>query len=41
MSCNAVKKMDYTELLEYLGEVWEEMRDATILKLENVKKKTP
>jgi flagellar motor component MotA len=38
MSCNAVKKMDYTELLEYLSEVWEEMWDATMLKLENMKK---
>jgi hypothetical protein len=41
MSCNAVKIMDYPELLEYLSEVWEEMWDATIFELENVKKKTP
>ena len=39
MSCNAVKIMDYHELLEYLGDVWEEMWDAAIL--ENMKKKTP
>jgi hypothetical protein len=41
MSCNAVKIMDYPELLEYLGGVWDELWDAAIFELENVKAKTP
>jgi len=41
MSCDEVKIMDYPELLEYLGGVWDELWDAAILELENVKKKTP
>ena len=39
MSCGEVKIMDYPELLEYLGGVWDELWDAAILELENVKKK--
>jgi len=41
MNCDEVKIMDYPELLEYLGGVWDELWDAAILELENVKKKTP
>ena len=38
MNCGEVKIMDYPELLEYLGGVWDELWDAAILELENVKK---
>jgi hypothetical protein len=41
MNCDAVKIMDYHELLEYLGGVWDELWDAAIFELEKVKAKTP
>jgi len=41
MNCDAVKMMGFNQLLEYLGGVWDELWDAAILELENVKKKTP
>jgi hypothetical protein len=41
MNCGEVKIMDYPELLEYLGGVWDELWDAAIFELENVKAKTP
>jgi hypothetical protein len=41
MNCDEVKIMDYPELLEYLGGVWDELWDAAIFELENVKAKTP
>jgi len=41
MNCDAVKMMRFNQLLEYLGGVWDELWDAAIFELENVKKKTP
>ncbi len=41
MNCGEVKIMDYPELLEYLGGVWDELWDAAIFELEKVKAKTP
>jgi len=41
MNCDAVKMMGFNQLLEYLGGVWDELWDAAIFELENVKAKTP
>jgi len=41
MSCGEVKMMGFNQLLEYLGGVWDELWDAAIFELENVKAKTP
>jgi hypothetical protein len=41
MSCDEVKMMGFSQLLEYLGGVWDELWDAAILELEKVKAKTP
>jgi hypothetical protein len=41
MSCDEVKVMGFSQLLEYLGGVWDELWDAAIFELENVKAKTP
>jgi hypothetical protein len=31
--CDMVRVMDWDQLIEYLGDVWEELWDATIFKL--------
>ena len=31
--CGMVRVMDWDQLIEYLGDVWEEMWDAMLLKL--------
>jgi hypothetical protein len=41
MNCGAVKMMGFNKLLEYLGGAWDELWDAAIFELENVKAKTP
>ena len=33
MRCDMVRVMDWDQLIEYLGEVWEELWDATLFKL--------
>ena len=39
--CDMVRVMDWDQLIEYLGDVWEELWNAAIFELENVKAKTP
>jgi len=39
--CDIVRVMGWDQLIEYLGDVWEEMWDAMLLKLKAVKTSTP
>ena len=39
--CDMVRVMDWDQLIEYLGDVWEEMWDAMLFKLKAVETSTP
>jgi len=39
--CNMVRMMDWDQLIDYLGDVWEEMWDAMLFKLKIVETSTP
>jgi len=39
--CDMVKVMDWDRLIEYLGDVWEELWDATIFKLKAAEASMP
>jgi len=39
--CDMVKVMDWDRLIEYLGDVWEELWDATLFKLKAAEASIP
>jgi mRNA-degrading endonuclease toxin of MazEF toxin-antitoxin module len=39
--CDMVKVMDWDRLIEYLGDVWEELWDATLFKLKAAEASMP
>jgi hypothetical protein len=39
--CGMIRIMDWDQLIEYLGDVWEEMWDATLFKLKVAEASTP
>ena len=39
--CNMVRIMDWDQLIDYLGDVWEEMWDAMLFKLKTVETNMP
>ena len=39
--CDMVRIMDWDRLIEYLGDIWEELWDATLFKLKIVETSTP
>jgi len=39
--CDMVRIMDWDQLIEYLGDIWEEMWDATLFKLKIVETSMP
>ncbi len=39
--CDMVRVMDWNQLIEYLGDVWEELWDATLFKLKAAEASIP
>ena len=39
--CDMIRRMDWDQLIEYLGDVWEEIWDATLFKLKTAEASTP
>ncbi|MCL7393957.1 MAG: hypothetical protein LZ169_03935 [Thaumarchaeota archaeon] len=39
--CDMVRIMGWNQLIEYLGDIWEEMWDATLFKLKTAEASTP
>jgi hypothetical protein len=38
--CDIIRRMDWDQLIEYLGDVWEELWDATLFKLKTAETNT-